>query len=303
MKGMPITMNYVVTTDELVFLTSLFAQQKSAFSQNAVRNTAATVTAAVALSEIGLVIEGRLTKEGEAIANALQSPEKHFEIASAALIDTPVASFYRYKGTFIVFLPEPYKNLIGIFIPDDIDAFIEELLFGEKLPAFSPYSLSLTAPEAAVFALSHFLIEQRIQEHKRPLKKEEQSFTATDVFAEENLVNLALKLDKLPNDTRESILRSVNNAAILVPALVSLMNKDVLTVTDLSGQARFGYTASTRSWLMNDVLLDTISVKSIIPEKKPELYRLTTSGLLKIREEDGGMIVYESVPTLSPETI
>ncbi len=281
-------MNYILTTDELLSLTTIAAKQKNALAPAATDGE---------LSNIGLLVEGRLSPAGDAIANALRSPEKHFEICSAALTDTPIVSFCGYGGKFTVFLPEPYKNIVGIFTPDDMYTFLSELLFTGKLPAFTPFTLSLTAPESAVFALSHFIIEQRFQKNNRPLNQEEQSFTATEIFAEENLVNLALKLDKLPGDTRGRVLQSVNNAALLIPAMASLIAKDVFDVIDLSGQARLCHSDSTRKWLMNDVLLDTISVKYILPYEKPELYRLTTAGLLRIREE-GDMLVYESVPTL-----
>ena len=299
-------MNYIMTEEEFSQLVSFSATVKSVYSPaSTLRQPSKSESAQNELSGIDLLAGGHLTPTGEAIVVALLTPERVFETFCNAMTEMPVISYCFFGGGWTVLLREPYSHLVNIIHPvaqEEISACTMQNLFPQELPAFENFRLTLTAPEAAVFELSHFVIEQRFIDLGRPLKKEEQSFTASDVFDEKNLLKLSLKLGKLPEAGLAKLAPSIYDAGALVTALLGLAQKGVLSMKETTEGAHFLHTEAARKWLMGDALLDTISVKNVLPPSGTEFYHLMKAGLLRISQQ-GDTLLYESVPTPTFETI
>jgi hypothetical protein len=294
-------MNYIMTNDEYSLLISLSDTRKTAHSSVAISNLNAgnfdIAGAKKSLENIGLISNGRLTAAGSAITSALLAPERLFETVNTAFTETPVVGYCYRDGVWTVLLPENYKKLVSIYSPvsqNEIRGRVMRNLFLTPLPEFKSLQLILNAAEAAVFELSNFIIEQRFNELGRPLKSAEQSFTASDVFSDESLVTLSVKLERLPEDRRAEVVALINDSQKLIAALMSLAEKGVLAMTEMPEGAMFVHTAMARQWLTGDAILDTIAVKNTLPEGSTEYYKLTKSGLLSV-SQDKNRIVYKSV--------
>ena len=293
-------MNYLMMETELLWMLSVSGLKPAAVSAVRLSDVQAAGQSGTpeSLSQAGLLTDGLLSQRGQAIAASLLMPECMLEAAGAAGADTPVVSCCRRSGVWTVLLREPYQGIVNVLYPvpqANIREVVTQALFPGGLPAQAAFCLSLTAPEAAVFELSHFVIEQRVQELGRPLQKEEQSFTAADIFSEENLLRLALKLARLPEAAYGQAAASIRDPRKLVRALTALKDKGVFDCESAPGGARFFHTPMARTWLMGDARMDTVTVQNICPAAETELYHRMETGLLRISQR-GDAILYESVP-------
>lgn len=256
-----------------------------------------------ALEKIGFFKDGDFTGKGRFITGALMSPEYVVITANTALIDHAPVSYCYKDGFWTVLAADIKTGFITIVSPvfvKDIKLFARQnLMYDLKIGPYEPFLLELADTELLLFELTQLVIINRFKEKKRGLEKEESRFAADELFEGDTAFYMTTGSDYLYPKQRASLSSMLSDPAAVKNALAGLVKKGLIEMSGSKLDISFLHSHTAHKWLMADVLLDKIAIRSV-PYGKAYSYRITQSGILKV-SEIGGKIRFNSVPDIELE--